>query len=371
MRIITPFYVKLSYILICLTAITFFIYVAQGIVVPLVMAILFAILLNPIVIFLKRRLKFPHVIASMTAVILFVILIVSIFTFISFQVSDMASDIDKIQENIQIHFKNIQQYVKQHFNISDREQHEYIESATKDTMQKGKEILGTTLMSFTDTLLNLTLIPIYIFLLLLYRNHFMLFFTKFFKKENHTQVHEIINHIKVAVKSYIIGLILEMIAVSVLTSIGFMIIGVQYAILLGIITGILNLIPYVGILFAGILSIIASLSGSPDLSVIVGVIVVNIIVQLIDNNVLMPLIVNSKVQINALVSILGIIIGGSLIGVSGMFLAIPIIAILKVIFDRIESLEPWGYLFGDDIPKTYQWRKINLPHFDFGDDENK
>lgn len=371
MKIITPFYVKLSYVLICLTTIAFFIYVAQAILAPIVMAVLFAILLNPIVIFLKIRLKFPHVIASMTAVILFVILIVGIVTFISFQVSDMANDFDKIQENIQIHFKNMQHYVKQHFNISNREQHEYIESATKDTMQKGKEILGTTLMSFTDTLLNLTLIPIYIFLLLLYRNHFMLFFTKLFKEENHTQVHEIINQIKVSVKSYIIGLILEMIAVSVLTSIGFMIIGVQYAILLGIITGILNLIPYVGILFAGILSIIASLSGSQDLSVIVGVIVVNIIVQLIDNNVLMPLIINSKVQINALVSIIGIIIGGTLMGVSGMFLAIPIIAILKVIFDRIETLEPWGYLFGDDIPKTYQWRKINLPQFDFGDDENK
>lgn len=371
MKINLPFYVKLSLVLISLTAIIFFISIAQGIIIPLVMAILFAILLNPTVNFFKKRLRFPHVIASMAAVLLFVILIIGIFTFISFQISDIANDFDKIQENIQIHFRNMQHYVKQHFNISNREQQEYIQSATKGTMQKGKEILGTTLMSFTDTLLNLTLIPIYIFLLLLYRNHFILFFIKLFRKENHSQVHEIINQIKISVKSYIIGLILEMIAVSFLTSIGFMIIGVQYAILLGIITGILNLIPYVGILFAGLLSIIASLSGSPDLSIIVGVIAVNIIVQLIDNNILMPMIVSSKVQINALVSIVGIIIGGALTGISGMFLAIPIIAILKVIFDRVESLEPWGYLFGDDIPKTYQWRNINLPQFDFGGDDEK
>lgn len=369
MKISIPFYVKLSFILIILIAITFVVYIAQAIIVPLLMAVLFAILLNPVVVFFKTRLKFPHVIASMTAVIIFVILILGIFTFISFQISNMTNDFDKIQENIQIHFRNMQHYIKQNFNISNREQQEYIQSATKDTMQKGKEILGTTLMSFTDTLLNLTLIPIYIFLLLLYRNHFMLFFIKLFKSENHMQVHEIINQIKISVKSYIIGLILEMIAVAVLTGVGFMIIGVQYAILLGIITGILNLIPYVGILFAGLLSIVASLSGSPDLSIIFGVIMVNVIVQLIDNNIFMPMIVNSKVQINALVSIVGIIIGGTLIGISGMFLAIPVIAILKVIFDRIEPLEPWGYLFGDDIPKTYQWHKINLPHFDFGDDE--
>jgi predicted PurR-regulated permease PerM len=143
-----------------------------------------------------------------------------------------------------------------------------------------------------------------------------------------------------------------------------MIIGVKYAILLGVITGILNLIPYIGILFAGILSILASLTGSPDLSIISGVIIVNSIVQLIDNNILTPMIVSSKVEINAFVSIIGIIIGGAVAGISGMFLAIPILAILKVIFDRIESLAPWGYLMGDHLPKTYTWRNIKLPLFD-------
>jgi predicted PurR-regulated permease PerM len=131
--------------------------------------------------------------------------------------------------------------------------------------------------------------------------------------------------------------------------------------LLGLITGILNLIPYIGILFAGLLTIVASLSGSPELSVIVGVIVVNVIVQFIDNNVLVPMIVSSKVEINALVSIVGIVAGGAIAGIAGMFLAIPVIAIIKVVFDRIDELSPWGYLFGDDMPKTYSWHKVKLP----------
>jgi hypothetical protein len=76
------------------------------------------------------------------------------------------------------------------------------------------------------------------------------------------------------------------------------------------------------------------------------------------------MIVSSKVEINAFVSIVGIIIGGAIAGVSGMFLALPILAILKVIFDRIESLEPWGYLMGDHLPKTYTWRSIKFPLFD-------
>ena len=220
-------------------------------------------------------------------------------------------------------------------------------------------------MSFSDTLLNAILIPIYIFLILLYKSLFVKFFEKLVSQDNKAKLFDILEQIKVVVKSYIVGLILEMIFISVLTSVGLMIIGVKYAILLGVITGLLNIIPYIGILVAGILTIVATLTGSADLSIIVGVIIVNVIVQLIDNNLLVPLIVSSKVKINALASIVGIIIGGAMAGISGMFLAIPIIAILKVIFDRIESLKPWGYLMGDTLPKTYEWRNIKFTRYDF------
>jgi predicted PurR-regulated permease PerM len=124
-------------------------------------------------------------------------------------------------------------------------------------------------MSVTDTLLDITLIPIYTFLILL--NPFHLILTKLFRKEHHSKLQEILSQIKGSVQSYISGLIIEMIFVSILTSIG-LYIGVPYFMLLGIITGILNLIPYVGILIAGILTILSSLTGSPDLSIILGVI---------------------------------------------------------------------------------------------------
>jgi predicted PurR-regulated permease PerM len=146
--------------------------------------------------------------------------------------------------------------------------------------------------------------------------------------------------------------------VSTLTSIGFMIIGLEYAFLLGVITGILNLIPYVGILMAGLLSIVASLSHAAGINIILGVVVVNVIVQLIDNNLLVPLVVSSKVKINAIASIVGIIVGGSIAGVAGMFLAIPIMAILKVIFDRIDGLTPWGLILGDNITKPSKYSLI-------------
>ena len=191
--------------------------------------------------------------------------------------------------------------------------------------------------------------------------------SKLFKEKHQKELQDILIHVKLAIQSFLVGLLIEMGVVATLTGIGYMIIGVQYAVLLGAITGILNLIPYIGILVAGLLSIIATLTNSTDISIITSVITVNIVVQLIDNNILVPMIVSSKVKINALVSIIGIIIGGAIAGVAGMFLAIPVIAILKVIFDRVEDLEPWGFLMGDDLPKTYEWRKLKFPSFDAGD----
>lgn len=361
-----PFYIRLTITLLALICLTYIFYVGQNIIIPVMIVFLFAILLRPVVLFFTDRLRCPHVLAVMFTVLLLVLCFVGLFAFISIQVTDIASDFDKIERNFIVHLHNLENLVKEKLNLSVSEQREYIDGAAEDSLEKGKEMIGTTLLSFTDTLLNITLVPIYTFLILLYRTHFMMFLAKLFTAEHHEKLKDILMHIKVAVKSYIVGLLIEMVAVSVMTTVGFMIIGVEYAILLGIITGLLNLIPYVGILFAGILSIVVSLTGSPDLSIIIGVVVVNIIVQLIDNNILVPMIVSSKVQVNAMVSIVGIIIGGALAGVAGMFLAIPIIAILKVIFDRIDHLSPWGYLMGDDLPKTYKWHRIKLPLYDYG-----
>ncbi|WP_051197659.1 AI-2E family transporter [Flavobacterium soli] len=360
-----PFYAKLAFVLLSLISIFFIFYIGQGIIIPIILAILFSILLRPVTLFLKSKLRFPHILAVIVSVLMFVLLIVGIITFLSWQISDFVEDWDKIQSNIKIHFANIQAYVRDHFNISTKEQEEYINSATSDSLKSGKEMIGSTLMSFTDTLLNLALVPIYMFLFLLYRTHFVKFLCKLYKPEHHEKLQDIMANIKLAVKSYLVGLSIQLISVATLTSIGLSIVGVKYAILLGVITGILNLIPYVGIMFAYVISVFASLTGSPDLSLVIGVLIVNAIVQFIDNNILVPIVVSSKVEINALVSIVGIIIGGSIAGVAGMFLAIPLIAILKVIFDRIEGLQAWGYLMGDDLPKTYEWRHIRLPLYNF------
>jgi predicted PurR-regulated permease PerM len=351
-----PFYAKLAFVLLSLISIFIILYLGQNIIVPILMSLLFAILLRPIAHFLKSKWRFPHVLAVTCTVVLFMLMVIGILFFISWQISAIANDWDAIQTNLSIHFDTIQKFISSNFNLNNVEQKVLIDNASKNVLESGKNIIGTSLVSVSDVILNLTLIPIYIFLFLLYRTLFITFLSKLFQPEYHEKLQDILYQIKVSVQSYIVGLLIEMVIVSTLTSVGFMIIGLKYAIVLGLITGLLNLIPYIGILFAGILSIIATLTASPDITLIIGVLIIVIVVQLIDNNLIVPMIVGSKVQINAFVSIVGIIVGGVIAGFSGMFLAIPIIAILKVIFDRIESLEPWGYLMSDDLPKNYSWK---------------
>jgi len=352
-----PFYAKLSFILVTLICFAFIFCTGKDILTPVLMAFLFAVLLLPIFTFLHTKLKFPRHLAGIVCMAIFLSFIIGILVFISYQVTYMANDFDTIRKNANSFIIQIHKFIRENFQISIGEQKKYLETVTNDSVKSGQAKLGSFIVSISDVLLDSTIIIIYTFLFLIYKEHFKLFLAKLINKENHATLVDILSQIKVSINNYIVSLIIEMIVVAVLTSLGLWIIGIKYFILLGLITGILNLIPYIGIAIAGIITLVASLTGSAEMSMIMGILIVNVIVQLIDNNLLVPLIINSKVEINAFVSIMGIIVGGAAAGISGMFLAIPLLAILKIIFDRIDSLSPWGYLMGNHVPRKFTWRK--------------
>lgn len=361
-----PSYLKITLILVSLCLIGFILYVGQQIIFPLLLALFIAILLRPVVVFFDKKLHLPHLLSVLFAVILCLAIFASIILFLSWEIGDIANDWIKIKTNLNYHFHSLQKWVLNRFHISYKEQDKYLAEATRKQFENGNDIVSSTIVSLKDGLLNLVVVPVYTFLFLLYRNLFINFLVHLFKEENKSRLFDILMNVKSAIRSYLLGIITEMGIVASLTGLGLMIAGVEYAVLLGVITGILNLIPYIGITIAALLSIIATLTTSTNLSIILGVIIVNVVVQFLDNNILVPLIVSSKVKINALVSIVGIIIGGALAGVSGMFLAIPIIAVLKVIFDRIDGLKPWGILLGDNLTKTFEWGKIKFPSMAVG-----
>lgn len=349
--------VAASFIIVALILLA--IYLANDILFPLFMALLLAILLRPVVRLLHEKLRIPHIIAVAFTLLIAVGVVFGILFFLSIQISEFMSDLPMIQKNLEHHLWQTQNWIQNTFGVSFSEQENYLEDQVANT-----EMLTTSsVSSLTNSLFDLVLIPIYTFLILLYRSLFLGFLLKMAPEGSIKRIENIVSEIKVVIRSYITGLLIELLIVAILTATGLWIIGVKYFIFLGLMTALLNLIPYIGILVAATISALIALIGSPDVSIVIGVIIVNAIVQFIDNNILIPKIVGSKVSINALASMVAVIIGGSLAGIAGMFLAIPVVAIIKVIFDRSPSMEAFGYLLGDEIPKTFNWKVIGFSGF--------
>jgi len=200
-------------------------------------------------------------------------------------------------------------------------------------------------------LLFLVFTFIYTFLFLVYRSLILKFFVAVFLEHNAAVVHEVAEQVQYIIRKYIVGLLLEMAIVATVVSVTFSIMGIKYAVLLGIITGLFNLIPYIGIFTALIISSLITFATAAVATKVILVAVTLIIVHIIDSNILLPIIVGSKVKINALVTLIGVVLGEMMWGIPGMFLSIPVIAVLKIIFDRVQSLKPWGMLLGDEEMK--------------------
>lgn len=355
---IRPHYHQFSHSLLALAILTAGIYLGQDILVPLAMSGLMAVLLRPIEDRLIR-LGMHKVIAISLALLVAIIIVAGVAITLSMQLSDFADDLPKIRQNLTDFFSDAKRWVRREYNVSYRQQEKYIQKAQAQTLDSLQS--PDTLGFITGPLGTLTLIPIYVFLLLYYRTMLLHFVVVLFAEKHTDRVREVLGEVKAVVQSYMVGLLIETACVAALNSVGLILLGVQYSILLGVMAAILNLVPYIGGLVATALTVIIAFSNNPEPSIIIGVVVVFLFVQFIDNNVLVPLIVASKVRINALISIVGVLVGGALAGVSGMFLSIPAIAILKVIFDRVDSLRPWGVLLGDQTPEEAGSNLFRLP----------
>ncbi len=187
--------------------------------------------------------------------------------------------------------------------------------------------------------------------MLYYKNLLLRFVFLWFPKDNHPKVEEAMRESEIIIKSYLVGLLIQITYITILLGTILLIFGIKHAILIGAIFAILNLIPYVGALIGNIIGVLLTVSSTQEVFPIFVVLGTIAFVQFLDNNILMPRIVGSKVKINALATIVGVIIAGALAGVSGMFLSLPVIAVMKIIFDRTEQFKQWGVLLGDERPK--------------------
>lgn len=324
-------------------------YLASSIIMPLLMAFFVSLVLLPAYRFL-RKIKIPEVIAIVLVILMATLIILGILTIFSFQVAGLVKDFPMLEKNLNEHWQTLSTWINKVTQLSVQEQITMLQKQGTNLLSNAGTYLSGAAVSLTGVFVFVGLLPIYIFLILFYKNLLLRFVFLWFKKEDHPQVESALRGTEVIIKSYLIGLMIQVTYMTVLLGGLLMILGIKHAFLIAIIFAVLNLIPYVGALVGNIIGILLTLTSSNDLSQVLIVLVAISAVQFLDNNILMPRIVGSKVKINALVSIIAVVVGGTLAGVSGMFLSLPLVAILKIIFDHSAEFTHWGFLLGDERP---------------------
>lgn len=343
-----PFYFKLAMVLISIICMGYLSVIGKEILSPLLFSLLFAILLVPIAVFFETRLKLPRSAAAGLSVVLFLIAISAILYTVGSQLSGLAKDWPMFKEQLLSSTDSLQEWISVKFDMDLDKQRDYISSSTTKMLTVSTAVLGTTVVTVSSVMLFLVFTMFDTFFLLFYRRLILKFLTGVFKEENSKILYDVVAQIQMIIRKYILGLLLQMGIVAGVCCIAFWALGIKYAFLLGLITGLFNIIPYIGIFSALLLSTLITFATGAAGGKILLVVIIVVVMHFIDSNILLPLVVGSKVRINALITLLGVIIGEMMWGIPGMFLAIPVIAMTKIIFDRIEGLQPWGLLLGDE-----------------------
>lgn len=347
-----PFYAKATIFIIGLFALATILYVAQAIILPIVFAIIIAIVLHPVVNFFIR-LRINRVIAIFLTLGLTFVVIGAFGLLLFSQASKFSDSWPALVDRFTAMLNDTITWASGYFDIKPQRFHDWVAKTKAGLIDSSGAMIGQTLVSVGGFVLVLVLIPVYVFMILFYHTLILDFIRKVFGKSDQVRVSEVITQTKTVVQRYLIGLIIEFALVATMNSLALLILGIDYAILLGIIGALLNLIPYIGGLVGVALPMMVAIATKSSAWYAFYILVIYYIIQLIDNNYIVPKIVASKVKINGLFSIIAVIAGNALWGIPGMFLSIPLLAIIKLVFDHIEPLKPWGALLGDTMPPPF------------------
>lgn len=346
-----PFYAQATLIIIGLFALITILYLGRSIIVPFVFAIIVSILLSPIVNFFVR-IKINRIIGIAITLLLSILLIAAFSALVFSQMSRFSESLPLMADKFTEALNEIVAWASGYFDISTQKINTWIDSTKDELISSSGAAIGKTIVTLGGLLVVIFLIPVYVFMILYYQPLLLDFIHKLAGVDHQSKVSEMIFQTKTLVQRYLIGLLIEVVVISFLYTVGLLILGIEYAFILGILGAFLNLIPYLGSIIAASMPMIIAFVYKPSPWYALLVLGLYIFIQFIDNNFLVPKIVGSKVKLNALASIVAVIIFGTLWGISGMLLAIPLTAITKLVFDHIDPLKPWGFLLGDSMPSS-------------------
>ncbi|UTA67346.1 MULTISPECIES: AI-2E family transporter [Emticicia] len=351
-----PFYTRLAYVLISVVIIIYGMYILKDLLIPLTFSGLFALLLLPVSQFLEK-----YGVPRWLAIFMSILIALSFFCLFCYmiyvQIIDLEEVLPQLTEKAEKWYRSFQLLIRDTFHISRTKQRIEGQKYLTELLKNNSSIITNTLSTTTGLLGNLTLIPLYIFLLLLYRDFIRVFFYKALKPVSNHRVDVVLKKVKDVIVNYVVGLIIVIGIIGILNTLGLFIMGIEHAFFFGFFAAILVLIPYIGVAIGSLLPIVFALITKDSAWYALGVAALFGGVQFLEGNFITPYVVGSKVSVNSMAAIIALIVFGNLWGLSGLVLALPITAIIKVIFDSIESLRPYGFLIGDaDHNDVKKWR---------------
>jgi len=220
----------------------------------------------------------------------------------------------KIQENLNINVANM---VK-----------DYTVDFTKSLSSVTGNVTGF-LSTITEVVLTFVMVPFILFYLLKDGEQLPNHFLKFISEQRRPAAMRILDDMHYAISSYIRGQIIVSLFIGIMLLIGYLIIGIKYAVLLAILAMIVNIVPYVGPIIAITPALIIAFIDSP--AMVLKVIIVMMVVQLAEGKFISPQVMGKKLDIHPITIIFIILTAGNLFGIMGIILAIPGYAILKVL----------------------------------------
>ena len=346
MQIELPNSVRIAAGLVIIISVGFILNIIGGILAPMAGSLLIALLLVP----LCRRLenlRVPRTFAILISMALLIVVLSGVVVFLSYEVVGFQEQLPELKVRANQLFAQLQAWLEVRFHIQATQQVEYINQAADNILKSSGTLLGSVTGFFGDFFTVMGIMPVYIFFIMYYRNFFEDFVCLLFPRQPDGKVHAVLDQIETVSQSYIKGLLTVMVIVATLNTIGLFILGIENAVFFGALAAMLAIIPYIGILIGSLLPATIALITKDSSWYAAGVIFLMWFVQFLEGNFITPNIVGGRVSVNPFMAILALFFGGFLWGPAGMILAIPYLAILKVVFDNVEPLKPYGFLIGE------------------------
>ncbi len=341
-----PLVVRLTFVLLAVFLLVYEMAILREIITLLAFSLLLSLLLLPLCRRLERW-RVPRVGAIFICLILLIAVLVGAIWLVSVQLGNFVSEFPRFEAKMTALLTRAQAMAQNTFGIERAQLINQLKAYSQNLLQNGGSLAAGLFSTTTNFVANATLIPLFVFFILLYRDFFRQFLHKLFPERHHENVNRVLRKINTVVKDYLVGLVLVIGIVAALNTLGLLVLGIDYAPFFGILAAVLLLIPYIGILIGSLLPILYALVTKDSYGYALGVAAVFGVVQVLEGNFITPYVVGSKVSVNPLAAILAFFLAGQLWGISGLILALPATAILKVLFDNINGLEAYGFLLGE------------------------